>query len=62
MITASEVSKKPGAVHIDAVAEGLGFRDDSAFNTLFVHVISERAGSVNDDPGVAIYVAQDLTT
>lgn len=47
---------------IDAVAEGLGFPDDSAFKTLFAHVISERAGSVNDDPGIAIYVAQDLTT
>ena len=46
---------------IDAVAEGLGFPDGSSFKTLFVHVISERAGSLNDEPGVAIYVAQDLT-
>ena len=46
---------------IDAVAEGLGFPDDSSFKTLFVHVISERAGSLNDEPGVAIYVAQDFT-
>ncbi len=48
---------------VDAVADGLGFPDDSCFKTLFVHVISEHAGITgNDGPGVAICVAQDLTT